>query len=64
MKNTVKTKYGYFECYIIPFGWFNATVSFVSYINKILAKKLNEFVIIYLKNILIYINKRNCINSI
>ena len=33
----------------------NALASFQSYINKILAKKLDIFVIIYLNNIFIYI---------
>ena len=36
------------------FGLFNALASFQSYINKILAKKPDVFVIVYLDNILIY----------
>ena len=36
------------------FGLFNAPVSFQGYINTILAKKLNIFVIIYLDDIIIY----------
>ena len=36
------------------FGLSNAAASFEGYINKILAKKLDVFVIIYLNNILIY----------
>ena len=38
----------------MPFRLLNAPASFQGYINKILAKKLNIFVIIYLDNILIY----------
>ena len=37
------------------FGLSNALTSFQSYINKILAEKLNVFIIVYLDNILIYI---------
>ena len=37
------------------FGLFNALTIFQRYINKILAKKLDIFVIVYLDNILIYI---------
>ena len=37
------------------FGLSNAPTSFQSYINKILAKKLDVFVIVHLDNILIYI---------
>ena len=36
------------------FGLSNAPLSFQGYINKILAKKLNIFVIIYLNDIFIY----------
>ena len=39
------------------FGLFNAPTSFHGYINKIFAKKLNLFVMIYLDNILIYTEK-------
>lgn len=38
----------------MPFGLSNAPASFQEYINKILAEKLNIFVIVYLNDILIY----------
>ena len=41
------------------FGLFNTPASFQSYINKILAKKLNIFVIVYLDDILIYIKNKS-----
>ena len=37
------------------FGLSNAPASFQGYINKVLTKKLNVFVIVYLDDILIYI---------
>lgn len=38
--------------------------SFQVFINKILAEKFKNFVIIYVNNILIYIDKKNYINFI
>ncbi len=38
----------------MPFGLSNANASFQGYINKILAEKVDIFVVVYLDNILIY----------
>lgn len=46
--------YGYCKYQVMSFGLFNAPASFQSEINKILAKKLSIFYVIYLDNILIY----------
>ena len=54
-KTAFRTWYSHFEYQVIPFRLSNATASFQGYINKILAEKLDIFVIIYLNNILIYI---------
>ena len=39
----------------MPFGLSNALVTFQGYVNKILAEKLDGFVIVYLNDIWIYI---------
>ena len=50
-----RTRYGHFEYQVISFGLTNAPASLQGYSNKTFAEKLDIFVIIYLDNILIYI---------
>ena len=54
-KTAFHTRYSHFEYQTMPFGLSNVPASFQGYINKILAKKLDIFVIVYQNDILIYI---------
>ena len=49
-----RTWYGHFKYQVMTSGLSNTPASFQDYINKILAEKLNIFVIVYLNNIFIY----------
>ena len=53
-KTAFRTRYSHFKYQVMSFGLFNISATFQGYVNKILAKKLDIFVIVYLDNILIY----------
>ena len=53
-KMAFQTRYNHFDYQVMSLGLSNALTSFKGYINKILVKKLDIFVIVYLEYILIY----------
>lgn len=53
-KTMFRIEYSHFKYQVMLFGLSNTPASFQGYINKILAKKLDIFIIIYLDNILVY----------
>ena len=53
---TFKTRYGFFEWLVTPFGLANAFNTFQKYINWALRDFLNEFCSINVDDILIYID--------
>ncbi len=54
IEDSLQTYYGYFKYQVMPFGLTNVPTTFQSYINKVWAKKLDVFMIVYLDDIFIY----------
>lgn len=55
-KTTFHTQYGSFEWLVMPFGLSNTPVAFQRFINEIFGDLLDVYVVIYLDDILIYLN--------
>jgi len=55
-KTAFRTCYGSFECSVMPFGLTNALAAFQQFMNNIFSDLLDVCVVIYLDDILIYLN--------
>jgi len=51
-----KTKQGLYKPLVMQFGFTNALVTFQRWINSVLGEHLDEFVMAYLNNIIIYLD--------
>jgi hypothetical protein len=55
-KTACRTRYSSYEILVMPFGFTNAPATFYTFMNDIFREWFNDFVVVFIDNILVYSN--------